>query len=95
MIITRSVDETLLMTTCNVQGTTQSKVQTQRVEHGHVSLPIKHLEIRVTGKPGMHPKDAIGLACPQTVLSSRRHPAQPVSLLMLDSREIQALWSQT
>ena len=78
--ITRSVDETLLLTTCYLQGTNQSKVQTQRVNPlllqkyrtlipsnssqtnvcgakrvrngNHVSVPIKHLDIRVTSNPG-------------------------------------------
>ena len=30
----------------------------------------------------------------QTVLSTRRHPAQPVFVLILHLRETQALWSQ-
>ena len=31
----------------------------------------------------------------ETVLSSRLHPAHPVSALVLDPRGVQALWSQT
>ena len=52
--ITNSVDATLVTTTRYLQGTNQPKVQTQWVKNGvYVSVPIKHLEIRVTGNPGM------------------------------------------
>ena len=47
------MDETLLITTRYLQGTNQPKVQTQR-EHGSYDyVAIKHLDIRLTGNPGM------------------------------------------
>ena len=37
-----------------LQGTNQPEVRTQRVQNGrYVSVPIKHLEIRVAGSSGM------------------------------------------
>ena len=43
-----------MITTRYLQRTNQPKVQPQRVKNGgYISVPLKHVEIRVTGNPGM------------------------------------------